>query len=1381
VDYRAWQTDDGLPNNDVTAIVQADDGAMLFATHSGLARFDGLLLQSVATGDKGPSPRGVSGMCAGQDGTLWLISGSRLVALRHNQPPHALRFPSLPADPRVTTMFEEPRGVLWICIENHPVLRVDIAAAVAAGEVAPSALAGAGSRATLARDSAAQLWLAAPGTLARWTGGNFESVTTLPQEKTVLCAARTGGLWLGVGRQLLRYTAATGCVEIARLPDGPAGNRASVLLEDRQGRVWCGMSGAGLHVWDGSALTRVELPNHDIWSLQEDREGNLWAGTGGGGVCRIRPRMLRLLDEAGGPVAQIARSLCADARGDIWVALVTGKLYRRQAGRWQQLADLRDWPAAFATTVAADTNGLCWIGTSDGELVRWDGQHYEKIPLPPPAEHQGRIRTLLAARDGEVWIGRGNALLRGRPDHWQVLAQQADSGEVRAVAQDSQGQIWVGTRNGALLCAAGTNLVRCTPPELAGCGQIRALLGTPDGALWIGTINGLARLKDGECRLLTTAHGLRNNVISQLLLGPHGRLWAAGNRGIFFAALDELNAVAEDRASTFQCIALGSGEGVPGLQGNSGYAPNALLAPDGRLWFATRTGLAIADPNTSGANTVPPPVAIAEMSVDGQVVAVPHGREVSVAPGAAKLRFILSAMSYVAPENVRLCHRLEGIDGDWQDTPADRTLTYSHLPPGTYTLRVRAANNDGVWSAAEATQALTLQPFFYQRPLIQLTAAATGCMAVLLSVFLAILRRRAVVAERQAVGALRASEEKFAFAFHNSPIAMAITALEGGAYQEVNAVFLRDSGYSRNEVIGRNSRELGLFVDDLDRQRIVEAIAQGKPVYGMPCTFRVKDGSLRQTLVSTCAISAGGQRFFLSIILDITERKRVEAALQRSKEDWENIFQAIGQPAAILDPNYGIIAANRALLQASGKTMDELRSLKCWNVFHRSDATGPSPECPLERALHSGHQEVAEVEVQALGGTYLISCTPVLNATGQVEKVIHIATNITEFKRLQHAFLQAQKMETVGKLAGGVAHDFNNILQTILGYSELLLKNTPATDERHHDLLEIQRSGERAAILTRQLLAFSRKQMLMPRVYVLNDIVVNLAKMLARLLGENVQLKLELAPDLARVNVDSGQMDQVLTNLAVNARDAMPAGGLLAVRTANLHLRVEDLPFHPEGRAGHFVCLSMTDNGTGMSREIRVQIFEPFFTTKEQGKGTGLGLSTVYGIVKQHDGWITVYSEPGHGTTFRVYLPAHNAAPAAIPGAAPALALPATGHGERILLIEDDPLVRRMTQQMLNRHGYRAIAVASCGKAHATFNSLIDLVVSDVMLPDGNGLDLVRQFQQQRPDLHCILTSGYADIHERWPEIEEHRWPFLIKPYNQADLLRAIATALVGV
>lgn len=515
------------------------------------------------------------------------------------------------------------------------------------------------------------------------------------------------------------------------------------------------------------------------------------------------------------------------------------------------------------------------------------------------------------------------------------------------------------------------------------------------------------------------------------------------------------------------------------------------------------------------------------------------------------------------------------------------------------------------------------------------------------------------------------------------------------------------------------------------------------------------------------------------ILREVENERRLtdtEAKLRHSRVEWENIFQAIGQPTVILDVKHGLTAANQLFLKAAGKTLEEVQGLKCWQIFHGPGVTEPCVDCPYELTWQSGHQELGEVELEVLHGTFLVSCTPIKNAAGQIEKVIHIATDITELKRLQQHLMQAHKMETIGQLAGGVAHDFNNILQTILGYSEMLLKDMPPTHEYYKDLTEIHRGGERAAALTRQLLAFSRRQMLMPRVLNLNDIVTNLTKMLTRLLGENVRLSLELAPHLSQVEVDAGQMEQVVMNLAVNARDAMPKGGQIVIRTTDITLVEADVALHPDGRAGHFVCLAVADNGVGMTAEVQRQIFEPFFTTKGLGKGTGMGLATVYGIIKQHGGWITVYSELGLGSTFKIYLPAAAAA-AEAPAAVAAAPLP-RGHGESILLIEDEPHVRRLAQQFLTQAGYRVVAAGSCAEAHAANDNLFDLVVSDVVLPDGNGLDLMQQFKAQCPGLRCVLSSGYADIHQRWPEIAERSWAFLMKPFSQEALLRAVATAL---
>ena len=1366
--HRAWQTDDGLPNNDVTAVAQAPDGAMLFATRAGLARFDGLRLENLPISGKASSSQGVNGMCVGEGGTLWLIGGSRLVALRRGEPPRRLSLPAAPADPRVNVMFEQPRGTLWICFDDRAPMRIDLAAPATNGIVTAQSPAGLGANATLVCDAAGEIWGGSPGTLAHWTGCRFESVAPLPQEPVVLAKARSGGLWLAVGGRLLRHTAAGELKEEDRWPEGPPRSRASALLEDRMGRVWIGTFGDGLYVREGSVISRVELPNRDIWSLLEDREGNLWAGTGGGGVCRIRPRVLTLLDEPGAPVAQTPRSLCADARGDLWVALQTGALWRRQDGRWQQLADKRDWPAAHATCVAGATNGPCWIGTSDGDLVRWDGQAFALVPLLPPAEHQGRIRALLATPDGEAWIGRGDAVLRVGSKPCLVLTPPAGCGEVRVIAQDNQGRIWAGTRNGVLLEAAATNLVARTPQEMAGCGSIQALLAVPGGTLWIGTSGGLARLRDGHCSMLTTAHGLRHNVVSQLALGPHDRLWAAGDRGVFSVSFAELNAAADGTAATFQCIAFA--EGVPGLQANRGYTPNVLFAPDGRLWFATRSGLAIVDPASCGANAVPPPVAIAALTVNGKAVALPASGPLRIGPGAEEVRFTLSAMSYVAPDNVRLRHRLEGADPTWRDTPADRTITYSHLQPGNYTLSVRAANNDGVWSRSDATLAFTVQPAFHQRPVLRLASAAAGIAAVFLAVYFATLRRRAAMALRESEARYRSVLEEMVggFALHEivyddqGQPADYITL-------EVNRAFERLLQASRSDVIGKR---VYATWPDFDREwldifaavaRTGEARSYTKFAANVGKWF---EGVAFRPRAGRCAVT----------FVDVTERRRVT-------EDQARLATAVEQaaePILITDPAGAILYANPAFGKVTG--------------YAPADVVGQNPRF-LKSGIHpaefyremwatltAGRVWSGRIVNRRKDGTRCemeATISPVVDAAGHIVNYVAVDRDVTYEVALEEQNRQAAKMEAIGLLAGGVAHDFNNHLQIILGNAEMILGKLTPTHPVVPDLHEIQKAARHSADLTRQLLAFSRKQLILPVVLDLNAAIAGNAKLLSRLLGENIQLELALDPEPCPVSVDASQLDQLLANLAINARDAITGRGVISVATARRTFEAASdreacLPVPP----GDYVVLTFRDNGAGMTPEVLAHIFEPFFTTKGLGKGTGLGLATVYGIVRQNNGTITAASVPAQGTTFTIHLPRSEAA---VTPAAGALADCLPSGTETVLVVEDEPSVLKLARRFLEDQGYRVLSTSVPAEALRLCEQhpeTIHLLLTDVIMPEMNGPELAGRLRDIRPGLRVLYMSGYtADIIETQGRLAAGL-PVLQKPFTHEDLARGVRAAL---
>jgi PAS domain S-box-containing protein len=385
-------------------------------------------------------------------------------------------------------------------------------------------------------------------------------------------------------------------------------------------------------------------------------------------------------------------------------------------------------------------------------------------------------------------------------------------------------------------------------------------------------------------------------------------------------------------------------------------------------------------------------------------------------------------------------------------------------------------------------------------------------------------------------------------------------------------------------------------------------------------------------------------------------------------------------------------------------------------------------------------------------------------------------------RRSEEQLRQSQKMEAIGQLAGGVAHDFNNLLTAILGYAELMTMRTKPGDPLLRDVAEIRKAAERASALTRQLLIFSRKQILSPRVLDLNAVVRQTESLLHRLIGEDVRLVSHLAPDLHPVRVDPGQLEQVLLNLAVNARDAMPRGGLLTLETENVHLHEPLVAGSEALDPGRYVMLAVSDTGVGMDRQTRQRAFEPFFTTKEQGKGTGLGLSTVYGIVRQSGGHVWVYSEPGHGACFRIYLPEAEAVPRAaeptVSGPAPARAVRGT---ETVLVVEDESAVRELTRQVLRLQGYAILDAANGGEAlavAAAHDGPIHLLVTDVVMPGMTGPDLAAKLQAVRPEMKVLFLSGYTSHAMVGGGMLEEGTNFLQKPFTPMDLAGTVRLIL---
>jgi PAS domain S-box-containing protein len=637
-----------------------------------------------------------------------------------------------------------------------------------------------------------------------------------------------------------------------------------------------------------------------------------------------------------------------------------------------------------------------------------------------------------------------------------------------------------------------------------------------------------------------------------------------------------------------------------------------------------------------------------------------------------------------------------------------------------------------------------------------------------------------ITERKRAQEALLESEKQISSIFRSAPVG--IGSVVNRVLTKVNNRLCEMTGYDEAELIGRSARMLYLSDEDFEfvgREKYAQIADHGTGT--VDTRWQKHDGTIIDVLLSSTPVDLQNHLKGVTFTaLDITERKQAENNLRMAHGRMLTILDGIDSSVYVADMDtYEILFMNQKMITDFGgnKTGD-----LCYSAFRK--ISKPCDCCTNDQLVDKDGNPAGVCiwhDNNPVSGRYFINYDRAIQWTDGRLVRMQIATDVTDLKRIEAQLHHAQKMDSVGRLAGGVAHDFNNMLGVILGYTELAMERVEPDNPLHANLEKIQDAAQRSANLTRQLLAFARKQTVSPKVIDLNNTIESVLKMLLRLIGEDIDLAWQPGKEVWPVKMDPIQVDQILTNLCVNARDAIVDVGKLTIETSIASFDEEYCSYHAGFVPGDYVLLAVSDTGCGMDKETQAHLFEPFFTTKEMGKGTGLGLATVYGVVKQNNGFINVYSEPGHGTTFKIYLPRHLDKTVPLPEKEPDK-LGEQGR-ETVLLVEDEPAILEMTTEMLKRLGYTVLAAGTPGEAICLaqeYPGRIDLLLTDVVMPEMNGRDLAKNLLAIHPGIRRLFMSGYtANVIAHHCVLDEGVH-FIQKPFSMKDLGGKLREALEG-
>jgi PAS domain S-box-containing protein len=1393
--WQAWTTRDGLPQNSVSSIVQTRDGYLWLGTFGGLARFDGVRFKTFdLSNTEALGSNRILSLCEDRSGTLWIgTQGAGVVRLRDGVFTACRDQPHAPPG-NVVAITEDHAGTVWF--GGRGLTKYVAGGFEAAG---PDEWSAAVTQVwSLCSDREGRLWAAGSGGLARLASGEwrvFGVADGLAASALQLVHEDADGLIWTSGAGGVHHLEGERFDESV-LPDVQRHGFA-VAICDRRGREWIGggkglsfrrviedsSAGAGRRTLFERAIESTLVGN--VRALLEDREGNVWVGSDTSGLLRARAEFFGRV--ALPPAARYISPVvfADDGAAGHWI-LLGGSVWHVEGDDWNELP--RASGVHSVKFIASNGDGALWI-THDG------GRRVACVRAGRTTQIEGQfdfITAILVDRGGTLWISSRDGLSTVRDGHTETVTP-ADGllpGGAGTLAESRDGAIWLGG-DGVLTRYLGGEFEHYTLADGLARGRIRSIHESGDGKLWIATYGGgLARWDDGRITTFGVHDGLSDNSLGKIIEDDAGNLWINANRGVIRVGLDELNAFAAGRQSSVSSRLFRSGEagGQHGLR---------LL--DGRLLFPSLDGLITIDPSKASANQVPPPTVIEALAASG--LAFDISKSVALPADRRDVVIDYTGLSFVDPGEASFRYRLLGYDDEWVDVGPRRSAHFTNLPPGSYEFQVQARNADLVRSAAVATLDISVAAYFYETAWF---FALCGLGVIVAGVAGHRGRTRAILARNEV---LRESELR---------LRLTLDAVSDGGWDWNLATdevaysdrWIESLGYTRDEVEPHLSFWESI-VDPADlattRALVAAHLAGHTPYYVCENRLRTKSGAYRWNLDRGRVVARSSDGTPLRMVgtdTDISDLKRVEQEVEQKEQQLDNLLSNVGAIVLEGDP-FDIYYVGGQVERILGFPRelwfeDPDGPTGFWGKHLHPDDAGEFETC--RRAIELGRDHTFEYRMIAADGreVWFYDTITVETKAGKPVRTRSVMVDISAGKQaelervgLEAQLRQSQKMEAIGQLAGGVAHDFNNILTAILGNVELGIREaTDALGSGHEavrSMEEIERSAQRAAALTRQLLTFSRRDVMQPRVLNLNDILTNLDGMLRHLITAEITLETSAEPALHCVRADAGQLEQVIVNLVVNAADAMPAGGKLTLQTRNVTCDEDHANHHADARPGPYVVLAVADTGHGMSAATRERIFEPFFTTKPVDKGTGLGLATVHGIVKQSGAHVVVHSEPRQGSTFEVYFPAVEAAPDAQQCGAGAGAPVLAGGHETVLLCEDDESVRMLITHCLRGAGYTVMSagtgqegldlVASSG---ASNGASIDLLITDVIMPDMNGKALAERLQPTLRGAPTIFISGYTASVIAEHGVLDEGVEFLEKPFRLQKLLEKVRAVLDG-